>query len=92
MDVKRYQIEFMTPLTVEDTLGWDKQRNVYFNIKFENETAVNRYFFLTAFILYQDCSLQYVFTQLNQKKSNGKKYYRSKLNKIIMLIITADIL
>ena len=47
-------------------------------------------FFLIAFILYH-YSLQYVFTLLNQKKSNGKKYYRSKLNKIIMLIITADI-
>ena len=51
---------------------------------------IHTFFFLIAFILYH-YSLKYVFTQLNQKKSNGKKYYRSKLNKKIMLIITADI-
>ena len=31
-----------------------------------------------------------IITQLNQKKNNGKKYCKLKLNKIIMLIITAD--
>ena len=48
------------------------------------------FFFLIAFILYH-YSLQDVFTQLYQKKSNGKKYYRSKLNKIIMLIVTTEL-
>ena len=55
------------------------------------------FFLFSFFLFFFNCfyfvsfSLQYVFTQSNQKKSNGKKYYRSKLNKIIMLIITEDI-